>query len=289
MVADGRVVRHLIKTQFPEYADLDMVPVSSGGTDHTLFRLGQDLSVRLPKREDAVAQGEKEHVWLPRLAVESVRIPTPVARGQADEKVPFAWSIYDWCPGQALIHAKSLDFAEIAQTLARFTLELQSISTRDAPLAGQQNHFRGVALIKRHQATIAAITGVSDEYPEAALRAVWEQAISAPSHAQAAVWLHGDLQGGNLLVREGHLSAIIDFGLSGVGDPACDLMVAWSVLPKDCRAAFRDQLNCDDARWARGRGWALSVATIALDYYRGRNPQLCAISRQTLDAVLEGE
>ena len=119
------------------------------------------------------------------------------------------------------------------------------------------------------------------------MTSVWETSFAAPKFAAEPVWLHGDLQGGNLLIEHGRLSAVIDFGLAGVGDPACALMVVWSVLTQEAREPFRERLGCDDANWARGRGWARAVATIALDYYRGRNEPLCSISRRTMDAIQE--
>ncbi len=284
-----RIARRLIDTQFPEFSDLDLIPVESGGTDHTLFRLGSDLSVRFPNREDVVSQVEKEHAWLPRLSAVSVRIPRPVAKGLPDEGFPYAWSVYDWCPGDALSDVGLSDWGALASDLADFLADLRSVSITNAPLAGSQNHFRGVALAERNDLTLVAIKGISDEYSEMALLALWHDALSAAPHAGSQTWLHGDLQGGNLLIESGRLSAVIDFGLCGVGDPACDLMVAWSVLTKDGRGEFRDLLACDDASWARGRGWALSVATIALDYYRSRNPHLSRISRRTLEAILQDD
>ena len=178
------------------------------------------------------------------------------------------------------------NWARAASDLAEFIRALQAMDTKAAPLAGPQNHFRGVPLQERDALTLAALHGLADEYPEAELLKRWEHALATPLHSGPPVWLHGDLQGGNILVADDRISAIIDFGLCGVGDPACDLMVAWSVLPASVRALFRAQTGCSDAAWARGRGWALSVASIALDYYRGRNPHLSAISRRTLSAIL---
>ena len=287
MTIDLRAARRLIDVQFPEYAARQLTSVLSGGTDHTLFRLGEDLSVRFPKREDVASQVEKEQTWLPRLAGLKVRIPRPVAHGAPGETFPYSWSIYDWCPGEALSIVGACDWSQLAIDLAEFLIQLRCLPITDAPLSGPQNHFRGVALMERNDLTRAAIRGISNECSETALLACWQDALGAEPHVGAPTWLHGDLQGGNLLIEHGRLSAVIDFGLAGVGDPACDLMVVWSVLTQEARDPFRERLGCDDASWARGRGWALSVATIALDYYRGRNEPLCSISRRTLDAILE--
>ncbi|MHA7901327.1 MAG: aminoglycoside phosphotransferase family protein [Henriciella sp.] len=280
------LARTLVDAQFPDYAELPIRAVASGGTDNAIFRLGAHLSVRLPKREDAVGQIEKEQLWLPRLAPLPLRIPTPVQLGAPSAAFPFPWSIYDWCPGVPLSQAQVTDWSRLARHLAQFLLALRAKGTHGAPQAGAQNHFRGVALAKRDALTQAALTGISDLYPAAEMQAIWHSALEAPKFRGGPVWLHGDLQGGNLLIENGLLAAVIDFGLCGVGDPAMDLVVAWSVLPDSVRQVFRQEIGADDAAWARGRGWALSVAAIALDYYRDRNPALSAISKQTIEAVL---
>ena len=281
------VVRALIDTQFPHYRDLPLRPISTCGTDHLIFRLGEDLSVRLPVRADVVSQVAKEQTWLGKLAPLPLAIPSPVARGTPDHGYPYDWSIYAWQSGTALNQTPPDDWYDAGRSLAGFLRALQAKPTENAPPSGPQNHYRGVDLKHRDDLTRRAISGVSDELPEDALLAVWTSALAAPIDQKAPVWIHGDLQGGNILVNDGLVSAVIDFGLSGVGDPACDCMAAWSVLPASARSVFRTELGCDAALWARGKGWAVSVAAIALDYYRGRNPSLSAISRQTLHAVLE--
>lgn len=286
MNIDIETARHLIDAQFPEYRAMELRPVLSGGTDNTIFRLGDALSARFPKREGVVTQIDTEHDWLPRFSTLPLRIPKPIAKGKPNEVFAFAWSIYDWCPGAALSETGIENWSHAANALARFIKALQAQDIQGARLAGPQNHFRGVPLIERDALTRAAFEGLADEFSTSDLTDRWQAALSAAPHSIAPVWLHGDLQGGNILVAEDAISAIIDFGLCGVGDPACDLMVAWSVLPTDVRSLFRDAIDCDEACWARGRGWALSVATIALDYYRCRNPALCEISRRTIRAVL---
>lgn len=278
--------RLLVDDQFPEYAHLPIEPVQSGGTDNTIFRLGEALSLRFPKRASGSSQAEKEHKWLPRLNPLSLAISQPLKRGHSAAGYPHAWSIYDWIPGTPLSTSKIVDWSRAASDLARFISRLHLKAIEGAPRSGAQNNFRGVALAKRDDLTRRAIEGLADEYPAQKLLQAWENALAAPIHAGEPVWLHGDLQGGNILVQEGHLAAIIDFGLSGVGDPACDLMVAWSILPAEVKTIFRNEIACNDATWARGRGWALSVSTIALEYHRTRTPALSAISRQTITAVI---
>ncbi|MEL6724831.1 MAG: aminoglycoside phosphotransferase family protein [Pseudomonadota bacterium] len=281
------LAQRLVADQFPEFSELSIEPVASGGTDNAIFRLGPDLSLRLPKRLDAVGQVEKEQIWLPRLSPLPLRIPKPVKQGAPSQGYPHPWSIYDWCPGSPLFESAPKDWPETVDQLAEFLKVLQSKDTMGAPKSGAQNHFRGVELERRDPLTRGAIDGVSDLYDAATMTSVWETSFAAPKFAAEPVWLHGDLQGGNLLVAQGQLAAVIDFGLSGIGDPACDLIVAWSVLPAAVRSRFRVLMDCDDAMWQRGKGWALSVAVIALDYYRDRNARLSAISRQTIEAVLE--
>ena len=283
---DAKAARTIINAQFPEYRSLPLEPIVSGGTDNTMFRLGEALCARFPKREEAVPQIEKEQSWLPQLTPLPLKIPSPVGRGIASAAFPYAWSVYEWLPGKSLVESTIEDWSETASTLAHFILALQAKDASSAPLAGAQNNYRGVALEKRDELTKAAISGLADEYSEVALRRVWNAALRTPKHAGAPVWLHGDLQGGNILVENGRLSAVIDFGLSGVGDPACDLMVAWSVLPSAARRVFKEGVAVPEDTWKRGLGWALSVSVIALEYYRGRNQTLSQISRRTIDAVL---
>ena len=286
MELDAAKARKIIDAQSPDYAHLSLKPIVSGGTDNTMFRLGDRLCARFPKREDAVPQIEKEQVWLPRLTPLPLNIPVPVGHGIATELFPHPWSLYEWLPGASQIESEIRDWRRAAMTLADFVLSLQAKDVRSAPLAGPQSHYRGVELEQRDRLTRAAITGLSDAYSETSLLRVWDHALRTPKHDGAPVWLHGDLHGGNILVDGGHLSSVIDFGLSGVGDPACDLMVAWSVLPKSVRPLFKAEIEASENRWLRGRGWALSVSVIALEYYRGRNETLSQISRKTIDAIL---
>ena len=286
MEVNVETVRELIATQAPQFAHLPLAPVRSGGTDNTIVRLGERLCVRLPKRSDAVSQIEKERDWLPRLAPLPLKIPVPVFIGAPDDCFAHPWAIYEWIEGAPLSEATVTDWFAAAEMMSRFLRGLQRKTISGAPRSGKQNHYRGVALIGRDALTRQAIAGLEDLYPARKLLNIWEHALAAGEHTGAATWLHGDLQGGNILVADGELTAVIDFGLSGVGDPACDLMVAWSVLPKHVREAFHQQMACDEGAVLRGMGWALSVSVIALDYYRTRNPALSKISRQTIDAVI---
>ena len=279
-------VRGLVASQAPQFAHHPFTPVASGGTDNTIVRLGDKLCVRLPKRPEAVPQIDKERIWLPRFKALPLKTPMPVFNGTPDAAFEHPWGIYEWIEGTALSQTHVTDWPAAAKAMSGFLLSLQRQDTLGAPRSGAQNHYRGVALIERDTLTRNAIKGLADLYPAARLSYVWEQALQATPHTGEPTWLHGDLQGGNILVADGKITAIIDFGLAGVGDPACDLMVAWSVLPKSVRTEFHDQMGCDVDSCLRGMGWALSVSVIALDYYRDRNPALSKISRQTIEAVL---
>jgi aminoglycoside phosphotransferase (APT) family kinase protein len=284
---DGSLVGRLLAAQFPEWADLPVEPVHSAGTDNAIYRLGDDMAVRLPRIPGATDQVEKEHQWLPRLApLLPLSIPVPLAKGMPAEGYPLHWSIYRWLEGESAASKPIADPHQAATELARFVACLQRIDPAGGPPPGAHNFFRGEPLAMRHAETRTAIATLHNTLDAGAAVAAWEAALQAPAWNGPAVWLHGDLHPTNLLVKRGRLSAVIDFGGLGVGDPACDLMVAWTILSADTREVFRAALPVDDSAWARGRGWALSVGLIALPYYRDTNPVLAGIARRTIDEVL---
>ena len=286
---DVALVRRLIAAQFPQWAGLPVSPVPSAGTDNALYRLGDHLAVRLPRIPGATGQVEKEQRWLPYLAPQlPLAIPDPLAQGRPGEGYPWSWSVYRWLEGKTLTAAPVDDQHQLALDLAGFIAALHRIDPSGGPPPGQHNSFRGVSLATRDEATRSAIAQLRGTLDTAAATAAWEAALQTPEWPHAPVWIHGDLQAGNLLASRGRLSAVIDFGCLGVGDPACDLMVAWNLLTADARDVFRRALNVDDATWVRGRGWAVSVGLIALPYYRHTNPILAAIARRTIDEVLAG-
>ncbi|MEL6404060.1 MAG: aminoglycoside phosphotransferase family protein [Chloroflexota bacterium] len=281
------LVRQLVDAQFPEYVSLPLSQVQSAGTDNAMFRLGDTLVVRLPRIPSAAQQIEKEQRWLshlhPHLPLE---IPTPVHKGSPTETYPFTWSIYQWIDGDTVSIHNVNNQTSIAESLAGFLSALQKVDTTDAPLPGKHNFGRGVPLAERDAATRKAIDSLADMLDTDILHKAWDEALSAPVYQDVPVWIHGDLQAGNLLTRDDTLVAIIDFGGAAIGDPACDLQVAWNLFDKDARLAFRDTMNVSDAMWARGRGWALSVGAIALPYYKVTNPVLAGISKKALDTVI---
>jgi aminoglycoside phosphotransferase (APT) family kinase protein len=282
------LVRRLLAEQLPEWAGLPLEPVLPLGTDNANFRLGDELLVRLPRRPRTSVTLEKERHWLPRLAPRlPLAVPEPVAQGVATDGYPFAWSVYRWLPGETATVAFIADPVRLAHDLAQLVAALWRIDPSEGPPPGEHNFFRGEPLAARDEAMRAGTTALAGELDTDAVTAAWEDALAAPEWRLPPVWIHGDLDARNLLVQDGRISAVIDWGSAGVGDPACDVMVAWKLLPPEARRVFRAALAVDDATWTRGRGWALSQAIGALAYYTEEtNAVLVLEARRWLAAVL---
>lgn len=284
---DVSLVRRLLVAQFPQWADLPIQPIPSGGTDNAIYRLGNTLSVRLPRIHWAIGQVDKEQQWLPQLAPHlPFAIPVPLVKGEPGEGYPWHWSVCRWLEGENATLERIADPYQLATDLAGFVTALQRIDTTGGPLAGSHNFNRGVPLALRDTPVREAIAALRGTMDTDAATAAWEVSLQAPLWQSAPVWVHGDLQSGNLLAKNSQLSAVIDFGGLGVGDPACDLIIAWNLLPADVREAFRDALAVDEATWIRGRGWALSIGLIALPYYRNTSPAMVRYAEHTITEVL---
>jgi aminoglycoside phosphotransferase (APT) family kinase protein len=253
----------------------DVVPVPSTGTDHAIFRVGDDLVARFPRIGWAVDQVRRDHEWLPRLALH-VPVPEPVAVGEPAHGYPYPWALHRWIEGTN----PSEPSHELALDLAAFVRALHAV-----PVAGVPGSSRGGPLAGRDEATRAAISELGDRVDPGVTDA-WEAALARPSWDGPPVVLHCDMAPGNLLVRDGRLVAVIDWGCLGAGDPAGDLGVGWNLLDGPTRATFREAVGVDDDTWARGRGRALSVALVQLPYYWDSNPGLAEQARRTIDAVL---
>jgi len=279
---DVSLVRRLLTAQFPRWAGLPIEPVPSAGTDHALYRLGDDMAVRLPRIGWATGQAEKERQWLPKLAEQlPLAIPAPLAKGTPGESYPWDWSVYRWLKGESATIDRIADPRQAATDLAHFVAALHRIDPAGGPPAG-----RGVPLAMRDASTREAIVAQRGMIDVHAATAVWEEALGAPVWHGPPVWVHGDLLPGNLLVERGRLIAVIDFGGLGLGDPACDLMVAWGLFSGESRDVFRAALSVDDATWTRGRGHALSWAVIFIPYYLATNPVGVAAALHTIHEVL---
>ncbi len=280
---DAALVRRLLASQFPQWADLPLSPVEPAGTDNAIYRLGQDLAVRLPRIHWAAGQPDREHEWLPRLApFLPLAVPLPQGKGEPGEGYPWDWSVCQWLEGETATLDRIGDRRRLATDLARFVSALQRIDPTGGPPAS-----RGGPLATHDDPTRKAIGSLHGELDTDPVTAAWEAALDAPRWHGPPVWTHGDLDPRNLLVRQGRLSGVIDVAGLGVGDPACDAAAAWKVLPADARDIFRATLSIDDATWARSRGWVVTQAVMILSYYTlETNEVLVLEARRWLAEVL---
>lgn len=264
MDIDVALVRRLIDQQFSEWQDLSIQKIEPGGWDNRTFRLGSDLIVRLPSHAAYTAQVAKEQCWLPRLAGHlPVAIPMPVAKGMPTYEYPWHWSVYRWIAGQTARVAKIPDLPAFAVDLAQFLTALQRLDVSGGPPPGPHNFYRGGSLNTYDEETRQALRDLEHHIDTKAATAVWEAALHG-TWTRPPVWVHGDIHPTNLLVKGGHLNAVIDFGCLGVGDPACDLAIAWTFFTGKARDEFCRHLLADEGTWARARGWALWKAVITL-------------------------
>ena len=279
---DVPLVRRLLAGQFPQWADLPLERVASSGTDNALYLLGDDIVVRLPRIHWAVGAVDKDLRWLPTLApLLPVAVPIPLAKGTPAEGYPWAWGIYPWLDGENPTLDRVADMDSVTRDVTGFVEALRRIDPTGGPPAR-----RGAPLEVQDEAARAALAALRGTIDTEAATTVWDAALRTPAWSGPPVWIHGDLLPGNLLFQVGRLTGVIDWGLVGVGDPACDLIVAWALLPPDARNRFRAELGVDDATWSRGRGWALSIGLIALPYYKDTNPGLAATARHLIREVL---
>ena len=284
---DASLVRQLVRTQFPQWADLPIVPVENGGWDNRTFRLGDSMSVRLPSALAYVAQVEKEHRWLPVLRPHlPLPIPVPLGLGAPGAGYPWPWSVYGWLDGEPAHADRVHDLGRFAVDLAHFLVALRSIDARNGPPAGTHNFHRGGSLSVYDIETRESVGLLADEIDVAAVTKVWEMALET-SWQGPPVWVHGDIAETNLLTKVGRLNAVIDFGCAGIGDPSCDLVIAWTFLDPSSRGIFRSTIALDPATWKRARGWALWKALIAVVQLRDTDPikagKPCRIIRDILD------
>jgi aminoglycoside phosphotransferase (APT) family kinase protein len=281
---DAALVRLLLESQHPQWAALPIERVASSGTDNAMYRLGDELAVRLPRIHWAVANVAKEQQWLPELApLLPLAVPVPVAAGQPQAEFPYPWSIVQWLPGELAALDRLHDPVQAAVDLAHFVRTLQAIDAREGPQSR-----RGRPVRMADAGVRQGVAGLRGELDGDAVLAAWERVLAVPDYDGAPVWFHGDLSYLNLLARHGRLSAVIDWGTCGVGDPAIDTVIAWSLMPPDARDAYRAALGVDDATWERGKGWVLT-GVYGIPYYRDTNPALVANAIRGIQAVLGSE
>lgn len=282
LAVDEELVRRLLVAQMPDRADLPLVAVEPWGTDNAIWRLGDDLVVRLPRIAWAAGQVDREATWLPRLAPHlPVTVPEPVAVGEPGCGYPHRWALHRWIPGEGAALDRIADPVAFALDLAEVARSLQAVPPQGAPAA--RNRARPVQAYD--EATRRAIAGAAHLIDAAAALAVWEEALDAVSHRGAPVWVHGDLEG-NCLVREGRLGGLVDWGSACAGDPAVDVQVVWSPLfTEESRQAFLDVLDVDSDTVARSRGAAINQACAALPYYLDTYSLIVARSRHKLAAL----
>ncbi|MDG4861078.1 aminoglycoside phosphotransferase family protein [Streptomyces sp. T-3] len=283
---DAALVKRLLAAQFPQWSELPVTPVEVDGWDNRTYRLGDDKTVRLPTAASYALAVDKESQWLPRLAPSlPVAIPPVLARGVPGEGYPFPWSVRGWLAGETVLRARVDDMSALAVAVAGFLRSLQRCDTAGGPLAGEHSWCRGASPDHYDAQTRHCLDLLNGRVETDRAAAVWEAALAA-EWCGTPVWFHGDIAAGNLLVENGELTAVIDFGTSGVGDPACDLVAAWGLFDGDSREAFREAVDQDAGAWARARGWALWKALLVLSECIDTDPEQAAVNRRVIDAVL---
>jgi aminoglycoside phosphotransferase (APT) family kinase protein len=279
---DAELVRRLVAAQFPALAGRPIRAVGSTGTVNAIFRLGDDLYARLPRMAKWAGDLEREWEWLPRVAPRvSLAVPKPVGQGRAGDGYPFAWAIYDWIDGAPYADALVENEGASAEALAGFVADLRRIEpAAGAPRAGRR------PLLELDASTREAIAAARPDIDADAATAAWERALYAPVWDGISVWIHADLLRPNVLVRDGRICAVIDFGGAGVGDPATDVIAAWSVFGPAGRERYRAALKVGDGAWQRARGIALHQAAMIIPYYRETNPAFVALAVRTIEQIL---
>ena len=286
---DADIAASLIRRDRPDWADLPLAP-AGGGTDNVMFRLGDDLLVRMPRTPGGVGSLRKERAWLPRLAPAlTVRIPEPVHAGSPSDAYPLEWSVYRWIDGAPPTSDTVADWARFGADLAGFVRDLHRIDLMGAERVGELSWYRGGSLREPEEWAAPAFdqarTLVGADLDVDRLEGWWRDALALPDSPAQHVWLHGDLRPGNLLAHHGRLHAVIDFGALSVGAPDAEHAAIWD-LPLDARRAYWDALDLDEPTWERARGWAIAVAISGIPYYWDTYPEFVAECRARLEAIL---
>jgi len=264
-------------------AEDTLIPLHPQGTDNKMYRLGKNRLVRLPRTKTSAESLKKEIEWLPFIG-EKLPIPAPVPRhvGTPSEDYPFPWVICDFLTGKNPNNKDELKQDIAARDLANFIRSLQKIEAANGPECDRGRHIK-----VRDQAVQKSIPLLQDDYDPKPLKSLWKKMVAASEWRHPPVWIHGDLHSGNILACNRRISAVIDFGLCGVGDPSCDYMAAWTLLNREARATFRFLVKASDDCWLKAMGWAFSMGVLGYPYYRETNPEFAKIAKDALDAVLE--
>ncbi|MEV0471232.1 aminoglycoside phosphotransferase family protein [Streptomyces prunicolor] len=287
MTVDPTLVRSLLAEQFPDWTQLPLSRLEPAGSDHVIYRLGETMSVRLPRSDWADGEAAKEHTWLPLLAPQlPLAVPEPLALGAPGRGYAWHWSVTRWLDGTTASVDGLADPDLAAGQLAAFLRALQAIPAAGTLLPGPHPELDRAPLADRDHSTRAAIEAVDGVFDTAALTEVWDNALDAPAWDREPVWCHGDFHTGNLLTVDGRISAVIDFGGLGMGDPACDLVVAYTLLSATTRPLFRAALDVDDATWTRGMGWGLTTGLNAYTSHAATEPRVARQTTRQLTEVL---
>jgi aminoglycoside phosphotransferase (APT) family kinase protein len=282
IIIDAAVVKKLVKTQFAEYKDLPISEFNSSGTVNSIFRLGDDYCIRLPILKQYADSLLREYNILPYLSKKlTVKIPRPVKLGSPDASYPFSWAIYTWLDGSPYDNDKITDYKHIVPELAGFITALHSVDLLDdAPKAGR------APLLALNTVTQEALNNSKAEIDYKKAVKIWETLLNTPAWDKKPVWIHADLLKSNILTKNNHIAAIIDFGSAGIGDPAFDFIAAWTLFDRKNRQLFRKLLNIDDIVWRRACAYALHQAAIGIPYYRKSNPEFVRQSIWTIEEII---
>jgi aminoglycoside phosphotransferase (APT) family kinase protein len=289
MEIDVVLVSKLIASQFPEWANLPITAVAESGWDNRTFHLGNEMSVRLPSGEEYERQVEKEQKWLPKIAPHlPLPIPAPIAMGMPSEIYPWNWSIYKWLDG---VSANQLELTEddlvtIAAQLAQFLIAFHKFDADGAPAPGLHNWWRAAHTSVYDADTRMLMETLKDFVDVDKAKSLWESALNSKWNKDP-VWVHGDVASGNLLVKNNRLAAVIDFGCMGIGDPACDLTIAWTFFKGESRKIFKANMHLDEETWARARGWAMWKALFEISQLKDKSGAALVKQQQIIDAVIE--
>lgn len=282
-----KIAKCLVMEQFPQWADLPIVPVSNNGWDNRTFHLGEKMLLRFPSAAGYAPQVEKEQKWLPFLAPKlPLLIPTPLGLGKPGHGYIWNWSIYNWIDGETVSKSQSIDKVRLASQLASFLKVLYQIPTNGGPLPGEHNYYRGGKISTYRNDILKALKILEPNLDGKMFRNIWESGAET-EWQRPALWVHGDISPSNLLLQDGDLNAVIDFGLLSVGDPACDLAIAWTFFDSKGRKTFHNHISLDEETWRRGRAWALWKALIISSGLSSSNNIENNLAQRTIKEIAE--